>query len=165
MYFKGCPFKFYHTQTLLLIVFYSYLVLYTSYSFSKHFLPTAVKRALSTLLLSPIYLVLLPVVKHSGLAGKELIFFTVSGMVLWICAGKCVDSRRIFSFLLSRARSASRPLCFPAHPIITEAGGAQRAGRGRSQDSCVQLSNGYSIPYGAVLKCRDGEGGRRGCSE
>lgn len=99
-----------------------------------------VKRALLTLF-TIIYLVgFTPCDETVILAGMELIFFTVP--VFWICAGKCFDSTRMFSFLLSIKHfslsiKASLHLCPPHHQ---EGWGHTKGWEGHSQDSWLRLT-------------------------
>lgn len=68
------------------------------------------------------------------LAGMELIFLIVANLGLfWLCAENSADSTPMFSLLLSRAHTASRPFLLLSPPCPEQAGGAQGFGKGHSR--------------------------------
>jgi len=81
------------------------------------------------------------------------------GAVFGICAENSTDNTGVFHSLLSSARTAS------PGPVSERAGGAQGAGRGHSQDSWPQLTQGCPRPEDVVLS-NESWGRRRkgGCS-
>lgn len=108
-------------------------------SFSKHFLPTEVKKALLTLSSGWLYSLWWNIVL---LAGMVLIFFPVAGVVL--CFGfvhkNVLIAQGCFDSWWAGLTQHQSLFCFSAHPIIKKAGGTQRAGRGHSQDSWLWLT-------------------------
>jgi len=80
-------------------------------------------------------------------AGIELILFTAASMAL--CFGFVLETvlvmQRCFCYCPAELTLSKGLFCFSSHPTSKEAGGAQEAGRGHSQDSRPQRTEG--IPH------------------